>query len=203
MVRPTTDIFTTPIGSCYAVVDSPAAFARELREECGRNLSLIQGIINFTAEPSSYPVMPNGLAGARSSSGGLFAPSVNVVVGLLQLLVSGVQDGASADASKQAKTPQAAQASGSTPVAHASTPASTPTPGGPTMPSTANVRLKRKAPSGRAGEDSPIMANADVQPTAKIKHGARHKGRRTPRCAVANRTVGGLPLHCRLLWLSP
>ena len=100
---------------------------------------------------------------------------MNAIAGPSQLSSSGVQDGMSADASKQAKTPQAAQASGSTPVAQASTPASAPTPGGPTTPSMANATLKRKAPSGRPGEDSPTAANADVQPAAKRQNRKRGK----------------------------
>ncbi|KAH9853392.1 LIM-domain binding protein-domain-containing protein [Lenzites betulinus] len=78
---------------------------------------------------------------------------------------------------KQGKgTPQASQASGSTPAASASTPASAPTPGGPTTPSMANATLKRKAPQGgRAGDDSPTTANAEQAPPAKRV--ARKRGR--------------------------
>lgn len=159
--------------------DALARFADKLRAAHANNRGVPMTGLPYHIEGSSS-FDGHGINGINGAPTMFTNHAANAVAGPSQGPSSGVQsqnasqsDGTDGKAGQG--TPQASQASGSTPVASASTPASAPTPGGPTTPSMANASLKRKQPTGgRAGDDSPTTANAEGQPA---KRAARKRGR--------------------------
>ncbi|CDO74192.1 hypothetical protein BN946_scf185043.g244 [Trametes cinnabarina] len=161
-------------------IDALHTFAQQIRQARALNHGPpITGIPIHHSEGSSAfdGHGMNGLNGASQSmfmhnSGNAAGPSQGSPRNAGQSHNAPQTDGAEVKPPKGTAQPQV---SGSTPSASGSTPASAPTPGGPTTPSMANATLKRKAPSGRTGEESPTTANADQPPAAK--RAPRKRGR--------------------------
>ncbi|OSD01741.1 hypothetical protein PYCCODRAFT_1468324 [Trametes coccinea BRFM310] len=162
-------------------IDALHTFARQLREarSLGRAPPLPGIPIHHSEGSSAFD--GHGMNGLNDASQTMFMHNNNAAAGPSQgspRTGQGQSQNTPQSDGADVKPPKGlnqTQASGSTPSASASTPASAPTPGGPTTPSMANATLKRKAPSGRNGEESPTTANADQQPAAK--RAPRKRGR--------------------------